>query len=152
MATRPPTPYLRASDADREAAVERLRGAVLEGRIDPDELEDRLAAAYAARWTGDLERLTADITPPQPAPAPMPVAYPAQPPVRTNGMAISSLIAGLLWMWWVGSFAAIVFGHIALVQIKRSNGTQSGRAAAITGLVIGYLSVVGLLLYSVRLY
>src|SRR4051794_41847673 len=110
MATRPPTPYLRASDADREAAVERLRGAVLEGRIDPDELEDRLAAAYAARWTGDLERLTAGITPPPPAPAPMPVAYPAQPPGRTNGMAISSLIAGLLWVWGGGSVAAVVFG------------------------------------------
>src|SRR3954447_19577019 len=114
MPTRPPTPYLRASDADREAAVERLRRAALDGRIDSDELEDRLAAAYAARWTGDLERLTADVTPPQPFPPPMPVAYPAPPVVRTNGLAVSSLIAGLLWMWWVGSIAAIVFGHVAL--------------------------------------
>src|SRR4051794_41895376 len=99
MATRPPTPYLRASDADREAAVERLRGAALEGRIDSDELEDRLAAPYAARWTGDLERLTADVTPPPPVPAPMPIAYPAPPAGRPNGAAGSSPIPAPPLMW-----------------------------------------------------
>ena len=57
-------PDLRASDADREAAVERLRAAALEGRLDADELEERLAQAYAARWCSELSRLTTDVTAP----------------------------------------------------------------------------------------
>lgn len=144
----PPSPHLRASDADREAAVERLRRAAIEGRVDSDELEERLADVYAARWTADLERLTADVTPPpQPYPAPMPAPYlvPYQAPSRTNGLAVASCIAGLIWFFWLGSIAAVVFGHVALAQIGRSNGWQTGRGMAITGLVLGYLELALLL-------
>lgn len=52
---------LRASDADREAVAERLRHAAVEGRLEPEELEDRLHAALRARTYGDLERLLADL-------------------------------------------------------------------------------------------
>src|ERR1700754_2932336 len=48
---------LRASDADREAAAERLRHAAIEGRLEPDELEERLHAALRAGTDGDLRRL-----------------------------------------------------------------------------------------------
>jgi hypothetical protein len=61
-----------ASDADREAAADRLRRAAGEGRLQPDELEQRVAAAYSARTVGDLAALTADLpvpaTPEPPAP------------------------------------------------------------------------------------
>jgi hypothetical protein len=40
---------LRASDADREAVAERLRQAAIEGRLDADELEQRLHVAFRAR-------------------------------------------------------------------------------------------------------
>ena len=53
--------YLRASDADRDATAERLRRAAVEGRLEPDELEERLHAALRARTYGDLERLVADL-------------------------------------------------------------------------------------------
>ena len=52
---------LRASDADREAIAERLRAAAVEGRLDPDELEDRLETAFRARTYGELDRLVADL-------------------------------------------------------------------------------------------
>lgn len=58
---------------------------------------------------------------------------------RTNGLAIASLVLGIIWCYWVTSVLAVVFGHIALSQIKRSNGTQSGRGMAIAGLVLGYV-------------
>src|SRR5689334_17203132 len=64
MSTDDTPPQLRASDADRESAAERLRQACLEGRLDSDELEQRLEAAYAGRFVSDLHRLTADVTPP----------------------------------------------------------------------------------------
>ena len=52
---------LRASDADREAVAERLRHAAVEGRLEPDELEERLHAALRARTYGDLGRLLTDL-------------------------------------------------------------------------------------------
>jgi hypothetical protein len=52
---------LRASDADREAVAERLRHAAVEGRLEPDELEERLHAALRARTYGDLRRLHSDL-------------------------------------------------------------------------------------------
>jgi hypothetical protein len=64
-----PTPEHRASDAEREAVADRLRAAAGDGRLDPDELEERLAAAYAARTTGELVPLTADLPDASPAEA-----------------------------------------------------------------------------------
>ena len=52
---------LRASDADRDAVAERLRQAAVEGRIDPDELEQRLHRALRAKTYGDLDRLLGDL-------------------------------------------------------------------------------------------
>jgi hypothetical protein len=52
---------LRASDADREAVAERLRVAAIEGRLDADELEQRLHVALRARTYGQLQPLLADL-------------------------------------------------------------------------------------------
>jgi len=52
---------LRASDADRERAVERLRRHAGAGRLDAEELEDRLERALAARTRGELKALLADL-------------------------------------------------------------------------------------------
>ena len=142
----PEPPQLRASDADREATAERLRTAAMEGRLDPYELDERLSAVYGARLCSELEGLTADVTPPAPSPAPTQRPVFVQPASRTNGFAIASLVLGLVWMWWLGSLAAIACGHVALRQIARSGGTQSGRGLAIAGLVFGYLGATTLLL------
>ena len=52
---------LRASDADRDAVAERLRTAAVEGRLEPDELEERLHRALRARTYGELDRLLGDL-------------------------------------------------------------------------------------------
>jgi Domain of unknown function (DUF1707)/Domain of unknown function (DUF4190) len=140
----PSTHQLRASDADRDKAADRLRTAAMEGRLDPYELDERLTAAYGARWCSDLERLTADVTPPPPPAPPVAPVFVRQQ-ARTNGLAIASLLAGLFWMWWIGSAVAIVCGHVALRQISRSGGLQTGRALAITGLALGYFGAATLL-------
>ncbi len=54
-------PELRASDADRERAADTLRRAAGVGRLELDELDERLNAAYAARTRSELERLVADV-------------------------------------------------------------------------------------------
>ncbi|MDA5283962.1 DUF1707 SHOCT-like domain-containing protein [Streptomyces sp. NPDC054904] len=58
---RAPLPELRASDADRDRVVERLRDAVAEGRLDMDEFEERLEAVYASRTYAELAPLTRDL-------------------------------------------------------------------------------------------
>jgi hypothetical protein len=137
-----PAQDLRASDADREAACERLHAAALEGRLDAVELEERLGAAYASRWVSQLEALTADVTPPpaQPAPPAAPLSFVRPNP--TNGLAVASLICGALWLGWLGSALAIVFGHVALSQIRAAQGRQNGFGIAIAGLALGYLGAL----------
>ncbi len=140
------TPQLRASDADREAAADRLRIASGEGRIDADELDERLTAVYTARYCSELTRMTSDVTP-----AAVPVVRPVfvTPTVRkVNLYAVASLMMGLFWMGWFGSLAAIPLGHVALRQIRRSGGTQAGRRLAILGLVLGYVGLLSLLAFS----
>jgi Domain of unknown function (DUF1707)/Cell wall-active antibiotics response 4TMS YvqF len=51
----------RASDAERETTVARLREAAAEGRLTVEELDERIDAAYAASTRADLEPLTADL-------------------------------------------------------------------------------------------
>lgn len=143
-------PALRASDADREAVAERLRVASVEGRIEPEELEERLSQVYSARWVADLDRIVADVSPPPP-PAPLAPPYaPYAPAVvypTTNGLAVASLVAGFLWLGWFGSILAVIFGHMALGQINRSGGRETGSGLAIAGLVLGYMGVATLLLF-----
>jgi hypothetical protein len=55
------TASLRASDADRDAVADRLHQAAVEGRLEPDELEERLHRALRARTYGELRGLVADL-------------------------------------------------------------------------------------------
>jgi len=55
---------------------------------------------------------------------------------RTNGLAIASLVLALCGL----GLLPVIFGHVALGQIKRSGDQGSG--FAIAGLVIGYLTLV----------
>jgi len=59
---KPPAPDLRASDAEREQAVEILSRAVADGRLSVDELDERLASAYAMRTRRELAVLIADVS------------------------------------------------------------------------------------------
>jgi hypothetical protein len=52
---------VRASDAERDATIERLRTAAAEGRLSLEELTDRVAAASAAEMRSDLVPLTSDL-------------------------------------------------------------------------------------------
>ena len=55
---------IRASDADRELVLGLLSHAAGDGRLTPDEHEERSERALAARTLGELAVLTADLAPP----------------------------------------------------------------------------------------
>lgn len=84
---------------------------------------------------------------PPPGAVPYGYGYPyALPPSSTtNGLAIAGMVLGIVWFYWVGSLLAVVFGHVALHQIKR-NPYQNGKGMAVAGLVLGYLGLAVLLL------
>jgi hypothetical protein len=58
-------PDLRVSDSDRERTIERLREHAVEGRLTLEEFTERMAAAYVARTSGELEELTRDLPSPR---------------------------------------------------------------------------------------
>ena len=57
----PDPPWIRASDADRDHAVARLREHNVAGRISEKERQERVAAALAAKTLGDLGELMTDL-------------------------------------------------------------------------------------------
>jgi hypothetical protein len=75
-------PFWLASTADRERTVGVLRAGFTEGRLTQDELDERVAQAYAARTYADLWALAADL----PAgPVPYPPASPFQAALPYDG-------------------------------------------------------------------
>jgi hypothetical protein len=115
---------MRASDADRERVAQLLRDSAADGRLEMDELDERLDSAYAARTFGELRALTRDL----PVVAPRP-GLPDRPgrrtPVPTTFIWISALLiaiwamtgAGYFWpMWPMLWFAFATLRHRARVS------------------------------------
>jgi hypothetical protein len=80
---------------------------------------------------------------------------PPAPPVPSNGLAIASLVCGILgFMMCFPAIGAIVCGHLARSQIK-ANPTQSGDGLALAGLITGYvvlgMGVLGIIAYFVMI-
>ena len=87
--------------------------------------------------------MTDALPPPSPVPAPAPAVA---PPLRqTSGMAITSLVLGILgWTMLplLGSIVAVICGHIARAEIRRDAATTEGDGLAIAGLVLGWSMIV----------
>jgi len=82
---------------------------------------------------------------------PPPGGYGYQPPPQatgTNGMAIASLVCSLFgWLCIIGGILGIIFGFLALNQIKQSG--QGGRGMAIAGIVIGVIVTAIMILVGI---
>ena len=74
---------LRISDSERHQVAEILREAAGEGRLDMDELDQRLEATYAARTYADLVPITLDLP-----------AHPNQRPVVKPAAALPDVVPG----------------------------------------------------------
>ncbi|GAB4081132.1 DUF4190 domain-containing protein [Modestobacter muralis] len=70
---------------------------------------------------------------------PPPYGYGYPPPQRTNGMAIASMVLGILWIYWIGSVLALVFGYVAKRQIRERGEAGGGMATA--GIVLGWVGI-----------
>jgi Domain of unknown function (DUF1707) len=121
---------LRASDADRDAVAERLRRAAVEGRLESDELEERLHAALRARTYGELDRLLGDLP-----------AVPARREHRRPGVArvagialvvalsmlavlaivsVIVVVAAMTMAWWL-------IGALVWLSLRAGRGSRARR-------------------------
>jgi hypothetical protein len=110
---------LRASDADRERIVDRLRSAAAEGRLAAHELEHRVGAALGARTYGELDATVADLPSASPARRPGAVAT-----VREHPLLLVALIPVVLIV--VALFAAITIASLALAAVLFILGRRRG--------------------------
>ncbi|MFD8593794.1 DUF1707 and DUF4190 domain-containing protein [Kitasatospora sp. NPDC059646] len=148
-----PTPQsaMRAAHADRERTVDVLKAAFAEGRLTAAEYEHRMATAHQAATYGQLSALVADLPAgPVAAPfgAPVPATFmPVAPPPR-NGLAVASAILGGLCLVTGGAtgLPAVITGHLARAQIRRTR--EPGDSLALTGLILGWLSLAGWVLFA----
>lgn len=129
---RPGVPAVRASDADRERVAAALQAAFAEGRLTMPELEERLAAAYAAETDAELATVVHDLRASTPQPGDWAGAAPT--PVRDVGIIASF---GRRGRWMVGrtfrGLAVIGNGEIDLRQARFIDGETTIHATAIIG-------------------
>jgi hypothetical protein len=105
MAEHDDAPPIRASNADRADVAERLAAALAEGRLTPEEAEERLAACYAAKYQRDLTALTRDL--PRPAAVAKAAAPPARSPLLATPFLVHTGLASLLSIMLVAVWAAV---------------------------------------------
>jgi len=136
-----------AAAADRERTIDVLKAAFGEGRLNKEEFDSRSARVMAARTYADLNAIVADL--PAGPGGLMPYQsgsyQPVGPVAPTNGLAIGSMVCGFAGIVTFGFAAipAVILGHIARSQIKQTG--EPGDGMAVTGLVLGYMGILGLL-------
>jgi len=128
---------MRAADVDRDRAVSFLTTGFTEGRLTKDEYDERVERALHARTYADLDMIVTDL------PGARTVGSPPVPrPRGTNGFAIASLTCGIaqFMLGPLPTIPAIVFGHVARHQIRRTG--EDGAGLALAGLILGWAAVI----------
>lgn len=136
--------------------LETLRGLVANGTIASDELvwHDGMPDWTPVAQIADLAPAvpTADPTPYAPPAAAGTSAYPPLANTRpTSGMAIASLVCGILGITTCTFFPgvlAVVLGHMAMRRTDPANGDLGGRGLVVAGLILGYISVAFLVIFG----
>ncbi|WP_227983468.1 DUF1707 domain-containing protein [Nocardia spumae] len=130
---------VRASDADREKIVERLRSAMNEGRLNLAEFDDRVQQVYAARTYGELSPILSDLpavreqgTASRPHRVPPWVLIMWTPWVFVNVLCLLIWLAtgaGYFWPFWVAVpwGLALCIPTVIGITVGRSPGERHPR-------------------------
>jgi Domain of unknown function (DUF1707) len=117
---------MRASNADREQAIDTLKAAFVQGRLAKDEFDLRVGQAFAARTRVELAAVTAKLpAEPTTAKPPTPARAQSQPPVLRPGsvITVATTVCAGVWMfgflvpWPRGSEGDPPHGVVLLVYL-----------------------------------
>lgn len=121
-------------------SADQLRDWLAQGRLNA---QSRVQAEGSPDWKALLEfpELAAMVAPPPMAPA-------AVVPQKTSGLAIASLVLGILGFcsYGITSLIGLVLGLVSFSKINKSAGTLGGKGLAIAGISV---SGVTLLLFPI---
>jgi len=122
----PEPPPVRASDAERQAVIAVLHDAFTRGLLTMEECDERVAAAYAARFVRDLPPLTADLPP---APSTAPVAPGWRPLFALAWLQLRAALAGFSWRGSARSVRArprLALAAVALLALLSIAAVSTG--------------------------
>lgn len=144
---------MRATDADRENVHAALQAAYADGRLTWDEFDNRSSKLVVAKTYDQLAVLIRDLRKPVPY---QPPKYQAGVRSSTNSLAGISLGFGIgqVVFWFFGAIIAVVCGHVARSQIRKTG--EEGDSMALAGLILGYIGlaiptlIVALILLGTR--
>ena len=121
------SPAWLAGSADRERTVGVLRAAFTEGRLNQDELDDRVARAHVARTYGELWALIADLPAgPLPYPAGL-LAVPASAEPDTSWHSAAALVITALVIFTLAALVtAIATAHAQPIPFQQFQQVQQG--------------------------
>jgi prepilin-type processing-associated H-X9-DG protein len=128
--------------------AETLRQWIREGRVNA---QTRAQAEGGTEWAplANLPEFTADLFS---GPPPPPGGTPGGP-AKTSGLAITSLVLGILGLFTCGitSLVGLALGIVGLVRINKSEGRLSGNGLAIAGIVTSCIFVLFIPVYAAML-
>ena len=128
---------LRASQADREQAIEVIKAAFVQERLTKDEFDLRLGRAFASRTCAELAAVTAGL-PAGPAAArpPTPARADVEPPVLRPGpvIAVATAVCAGVWM----------FGFLVPWPTNSEGGPPSGVVLLVCLTTLIYLFVLAM--------
>jgi type II secretory pathway pseudopilin PulG len=119
--------------------ADNIRSWITDGRLNAQSLmreendtEFRQLSAFPEFVDAFAVKTSVSIAPPH-----LPAAASAAP-VKTSGMAIASLVLGILGLFTCGITALIglIFGIIAMVKVKNSGGRLGGNGIALAGVIV----------------
>jgi hypothetical protein len=127
---------LRAADADRERVAKLVQAAGADGRLTLEEIEDRLGAVYAAKYTDELKVFTADL-PAEKAPS-VRFGQFRHPALRVHAV-LAALLAVLFVVRWAVSdvpyfwpIAPMFWLAMSFFVHARIRGARLRRAAVVS--------------------
>ena len=122
---------IRASDADRDRVTARLREHFAEGRLNSEELDERVTAALHAKTFGELRPLMADL----PEPAVVPAGLQQAPPLwaasrRPRSPLLPLVLIALIAAVLLPGGGFVVFAFVKVMLLLWLVAAVAGRVLA----------------------
>jgi hypothetical protein len=132
----------RATDSDRDIAIEMLTTAAKKGQLAVDEHLQRLDGALHAKTVGDLVGLTNDLVF-GPTPVPFPATLSRDKHRAFPAVALGFSIVGLAtFPCFILGFIGASLGLVASVMSYASDWTRENKKIALIALLVGLLALL----------